>query len=70
VAEWSRLTQLFVAAAWAKCRLSLVALQDGWVASGPPLLVSSVADCGLFRDAHAHARLIGAILMVGGGKVY
>jgi len=42
---------LFVPAARGKCRLSLVALQDGWESLWVSLLVSSVAGYGLFRDA-------------------
>jgi hypothetical protein len=58
---------LFVPAARGKCRLSLVALQDGWESLWVSLLVSSVAGYGLFRDAHAHAGLLGgAVLSVHG----
>ena len=61
------LHELFVPAARAKCRLPVVGLQDGLGSLWLPLLVSSVAGCGLFRDAHAHARLLGgAVLSVHG----
>ena len=54
VGEWFRDRQLFVGAALAKCRLSIVAIA-GWMGSlWSALLVCSVAVCGLFRDAHVH----------------